>query len=748
MTVTNKMTATNQTETENKNYNYPKVTVFSDRCAGCEECLVRCPTEAIGMDNFSWTITINEKECVGCLQCVRTCPFSAIKIESDNLSKQRVELSYHHPKTLLSDRSETRRGITNWKDAIAEASRCIGCPDPTCVRGCPTHNNIPGFIAAIREGNLDKAEDILSNTTVLPDVCSRVCDQALQCEGSCTWSLAGYEPVAIGALERFITENSNIAPLEVKSQKGAGLNVAIVGAGPAGASAACELVENGAKVTVFEKSDKPGGLMRTAIPEFTLPQNISQRVWDSLKQTKAVTFEFGKEINANEIENLKSSYDAVIFAVGAQSPLKLPVTGSNLSGIVDAVEFLEKADTLLKEKRTVVEMYPDAFEEFNSQVKGPNSKPMILVLGAGNTAMDVARISKRLGADAICIDWMSQQFAPVRPDELEEARLEGVEIKFNTTVSSFSGDKFVKTAHLSLTEQTIATKPPKIVKENAIELKVDLVVMAMGFRLDKQLQEKFSELPFRKKTPEMIDRVWQASGITAVKEVKWARGQSVGNLSIARENARLKAGFPITDNVWVVGDALVGPSTVVEAMAHGKNAAVSILTHLNQKASINTNKSDNKDSSLNKVNVLVAYDTRSGNTKKAAELLVSDLSDDSYNTEILPVAKIRLKDVVASDLIVLGTWVEGMVLANVKPAKSTLKWIKSIETFGNKPIICFLSYGVNPKKSLDKLVNELSTRHGTVIYKTAIKSSKAKDKLPAIKDEVLQLVNQYFENKN
>jgi len=731
------MTLTNQTKTENQTFNFPKATVLSDRCAGCEECLIRCPTQAIEMDNFSWTVVVNEELCVGCLQCVRTCPFAAIEIESDNLSKKRVELSFYHPKNLLFDKSETRRGITNWKDALEEASRCIGCPDPTCVRGCPTHNDIPGFIAALREGNLNKAQEILAKTTVLPDVCSRVCDQALQCEGACTWALAGYEPVAIGALERFITENSNIAPVEQKSDKGAGLNIAIIGAGPAGASAACELVKNGASVTIFEKSDKPGGLMRTGIPEFTLPHSISQRVWDCLKVSKGVKFEFGKEININELDSLKDQYDAVILAIGAQTPLKLPVAGSDLEGIVDALEFLEKADTCLKEKRNITEMYPEVFEDFKRNSKDSNLQPMILVLGAGNTAMDVARIARRLGANALCIDWMSQEFAPVRPDELDEAKLEGVEIKFNTTVSCFVGEKFVKAAKLSLTEQKDATKLPKIIKQNAIELKVDLVVMAMGFRLDKQLQNKFSELPYRKTVPEMIDRTWQASGITAIKKVKWARGQSVGNLSIARENARLRAGFPIVDNVWVVGDALIGPSTVVEAMAHGKNAAISIINHLGHK--------DLKPSVKTKVKVLVAYDSRSGNTKDLAESLVSDLPDDIYESAVLPILKIGLREIVATDILILGTWVQGMILANVKPAKTTLNWIKTINDFGNKPIICFVTYGVNPKKSLNILSKELTNRHGNVIYKEAIKASQTKLKMPKFKKQVTQLINQYFE---
>ncbi len=732
------MTITNESTNETKINKFPTVTVFADRCAGCEECLVRCPTQAIEMDSYSWTVTINNELCVGCLQCTRTCPFSAIKIESEDLSKTRVELNIHKPKELLLDKSETRRGITNWTDALAEASRCLNCPDPTCVRGCPTHNNIPGFIAAIRSGNLDDAQEILTNTSVLPDVCSRVCDQALQCEGSCTWSLAGHEPVAVGALERFITENSNIGPIKTRSEKAKGLNVAVIGAGPAGASAATELVANGASVTVFEKNTEPGGLMRTAIPEFTLPQNVSQRIWESLKN-KGVKFEFGNEVNVTKINELKNEYDAVILAVGAQAPLKLPVPGSDLKGIVDAVEFLEKADQLLKSKYTIEEMYPEIFKRANNKSNGNSSKPMILVLGAGNTAMDVARMSRRLGANAVCVDWMSQQFAPVRPDELVEAREEGVDIKFNTTVSSFVGDEYVNSAKLSLTQQEVATKLPKVVKENAIDLKVDLVVMAMGFRLDKQLTETFSMLPYRKKTPDMIDRVWQASGITAVPSVAWARGQSVGKLTVARENARLKAGLPITDNVWVVGDALIGPSTVVEAMAHGKHAAVSVIEHIKPK---NSGSSDSKT----KTNVLVIFDSRSGNTKEVAASLVSDLPKESFNTYVTPIAKVTYKDVVASNIIILGTWIEGMVMANVKPAKSTLRWLKSIDTFGDKPIIVFVTYGVNPRKSLDLLETEFNQRNAKVLLKQAVKGSKIQSQLPEFKKQVKQTLKQYFEN--
>src|SRR5471030_1046465 len=198
------------------------VTVLVDRCAGCQECVVRCPTDALSMEPSTWTAISDDAFCVGCRQCVRTCPFAAIVVQGPVLVTARVSCPSHQPEQLAGSLEETRTGIHSWADAIAEASRCLTCPDPTCVRGCPAHNDIPSFIAAIRDGDLDEAHRVLRLTSLLPDICSRVCDQAVQCEGACTWSLAGDTPVAIGALERFITDNSRMPPLEYVSDDGSG----------------------------------------------------------------------------------------------------------------------------------------------------------------------------------------------------------------------------------------------------------------------------------------------------------------------------------------------------------------------------------------------------------------------------------------------------------------------------------------------------------------------------------------------
>jgi ferredoxin len=221
----------------------PHVTVLTDRCAGCQECVIRCPSGALAMDADRWVAVADDALCVGCRQCERTCPFSAITVEGPLAVTARTDCEPQYPGKLNGDTSEVRPGFDSWDQALAEASRCLECPDPTCVRGCPAHNDIPSFIAAIHDGDLSRAHEVLRRTSVLPDICSRVCDQAAQCEGACTWSLAGGTPVAIGKLERFVADHAPVPPPAQAKPVGTGLSVAVVGSGPAGIGAAWELVE-------------------------------------------------------------------------------------------------------------------------------------------------------------------------------------------------------------------------------------------------------------------------------------------------------------------------------------------------------------------------------------------------------------------------------------------------------------------------------------------------------------------------
>jgi glutamate synthase (NADPH/NADH) small chain len=564
------LTSTHITDNTTQPDPSPHVTVLVDRCAGCQECVVRCPTGALSMEPSTWTATSDDASCVGCRQCVRTCPFGAIVVQGPVLVTARVTCPPHHPEQLTGSLAETRTGIHSWADAIAEANRCMTCPDPTCVRGCPAHNDIPSFIAAIRDGDLDEAHRVLRLTSLLPDICSRVCDQAVQCEGACTWSLAGDTPVAIGALERFITDNAPIQPLQHVSERGSDLDVAIVGSGPAGIGAAWELAQAGAAVTVFEKDDQPGGLPRWGIPDFTLPQTVSSRPWDALL-SGGVTLHCSTEMKPDQLEHLVQSYDAVILAHGAGTPVRLPVDGAALEGVWNSTRFLVEARAALAEHRPL----PVLAERANP---GVVHAPTVLVLGAGNTAMDVARLARRLGAAVICVDWMDRRFAPVRPDELEEAAAEGVDIRFSTTIDHLEGVAGrVAVAHLNRTRQGSATDTPRVVGQSEAKEHVDLVVMAMGYRPDSEFAAILPGVPVPRTELGLPDRRWQASGLLAAAAPAFARRQPIGKQALGRESALARSALSVANRVWAAGDALVGPGTVVEAMAQGRRVAHAIL---------------------------------------------------------------------------------------------------------------------------------------------------------------------------
>ncbi|MDE3202589.1 MAG: FAD-dependent oxidoreductase [Acidobacteriota bacterium] len=558
------------TMTQSRHLDLPEgechVTVLTDRCAGCQECLVRCPVGALDMDPERWVIVADDTSCVGCRQCVRTCPFSAIAVAGPVRVADRRVLTVQHPGRIGGDTTEIRRGLVSWEEALSEAARCLSCPDPTCVRGCPAHNDIPSFITALSVGDLDMAHETLRRTTVLPDVCSRVCDASLQCEGACTWSLAGSQPVAISALERFVADHAPVPPLTVTSSLGKGMSVAVVGSGPAGMGAAWDLLAASAEVTVYEADAQPGGLLNWGIPSFTLPTEVSGRPWTALRAAGA-DLRCGVRVSSAELDDLLEIHDAVVLAHGAGVALSLPVPGADLPGVEDATTFLKRAKWALDHDDVLQDLIPRG------------GRPVkVLVLGAGNTAMDVARSARRLGAEAVCIDWMDRRYAPVRADELAEAEDEGVEVRFSWTLTAIGArDGRVGTATLSPTEQKSATSRPQVLEHEQAAMDVDLVVAAMGYRLDPAFTSQLAGTPVRRENRGVPDRRWQASGILANPAPAAARGRPVGRLALGREVALVASASPFRDRTWVAGDALIGPSTVVEAMAQGRRAARAVL---------------------------------------------------------------------------------------------------------------------------------------------------------------------------
>ncbi len=705
----------------------PRVTVVQERCAGCQECVVRCPTGAIGMDVPTWTVEVDQAACVGCRQCERTCPFSAISVSGPILVDERTPVAVlpaGDGGELLGRLEETRRGFAGWEDALAEASRCLQCPDPTCVRGCPVHNDIPGFISAIRERDLEGAHAVLRRTTLLPDVCSRVCDQALQCEGACTWSLAGGTPVAIGALERFVADNAPVPPLSLTSGQGDGLDVAVVGSGPAGIAAAWELTAASARVTVFERQDKPGGLLGWGIPDFTLPADVAERPWTQLVEA-GVTLRCGVDISPSQLDELLGQHDAVVLATGAGTPVRLPVEGGDLGSVIDATAFLTSAEVALQRGAGLPVL--DAVR------RGDGTAPRVLVIGGGNTAMDVARSARRFGAEATCVEWMDARFAPVRPDELAEARAEGVEVRFSTTLVRLEGsDGRVRRAHLAATRQARPDKRPQLVAGSEETVEVDLVVMAMGYRKDAGFSAALPPREVRRVAEGLPDRAWLASGILAVEHPAFARQQPVGRLALGREVGRNSAAIPARERLWVAGDALVGPSTVVEAMAQGRRAAQALLARLGGSKSRNfmgggsarvpVPASDRDRAELDAPpdgagprSVLIAVESRGGHTRAKAEEIAAVLGRRGSRVTVTTLAQADLQQIAAADMLVVGTWVEGFVVAGVRPARATRRWLEKLPPLGGTPVAAFCTYGFNPKGALEELSGTLEARGGRVV---------------------------------
>jgi glutamate synthase (NADPH) small chain len=448
------------------------------------------------------------------------------------------------PEIRRTNFGEVNLGFTE-ELAKMEALRCIQCPKPSCVEGCPVGVKINEFIALVAEGDFLGAASKMKEDNLLPAICGRVCPQEEQCEVKCIVGKKN-EPVAIGRLERFVADyERETVGIRIPSLKPkTGKKVAIVGSGPAGLSCAGDLIQMGHDVTVFEALHELGGVLIYGIPEFRLPKSIVKTEIDSLKKL-GVEFITNAVIGLTDTvdELMQNGYDAVFIAVGAGLPYFLNIPGENLNGVYSSNEFLTRVN-LMKAYR---------FPEFDTPVFNCKDKN-IAVFGGGNTAMDTVRISKRLGAkNAYIIYRRSDVEMPARAEEIHHAKEEGIEFILLSNPIEFIGDengwlKSVKIQKMELGEPDASgrRRPMPIVGSEYL-LPIDMAVISIGNGSNPIIQKTTPDLQYN----------------------KW------GNILV--DEATMKTS---KKGVFAGGDIVTGGATVILAMGAGRKAAAAINDYL------------------------------------------------------------------------------------------------------------------------------------------------------------------------
>lgn len=349
-----------------------------------------------------------------------------------------------------------------------EADRCLHCKNARCVQGCPVNINIPEFIEALKTGEVQKAGDIIRESSFLPSVCGRVCPQERQCEGKCVLGIKS-EPIAIGALERYVGDNSSANKPNIKSS---GKKVAIVGSGCAGISAAADLRKEGHEVVVFEALHKLGGVLRYGIPPFRLPRKFLDREINSLKEL-GVKFKtnviVGKSVTLKQLK--EDGFDTIFICSGAGLPKMLGVPGENLNGVYSANEFLTRVNLM------------QAHEKHTPTPLKIGEK--VAVIGGGNVAMDAARTSVRVGAKEVCIVYRrTEAELPARLEEIRHAKEEGIIFKLLHSPVEISGEeghvKSMKLEVMELGEPDESGRRKPIPTGQIIEMDFDTVIIALG----------------------------------------------------------------------------------------------------------------------------------------------------------------------------------------------------------------------------------------------------------------------------
>ena len=449
----------------------------------------------------------------------------------------RVPISEQAPEIRAKNFDEVCLGYTD-EEAVAEASRCLTCKNPMCVQGCPVNVDIPGFIEALKTGDVKESYARLSACTALPAVCGRVCPQETQCESKCVRGIKG-DAVAIGKLERYVADKARETGLKpVVTAAPNAHKVAVIGSGPSGLTCAGDLAKMGYDVTVFEALHQAGGVLTYGIPEFRLPKD--KVVAPEIENIKSLGVKIetnviiGKSVTIDELME-EEGFEAVFIGTGAGLPMFMNIPGENAKGVFSANEFLTR-NNLMK--------------AFRDDTDTPIYRPAkVAVVGGGNVAMDAARTALRLGSEVTIIYRRSEAELPSRLEEVQHAKEEGIvfEMLTNPVEILQNEEHFVcgiKCVRMELGEpDQSGRRRPVAVEGSEFVIDTDCVIMALGTSPNPMIASTTPGLEINKRRCIVAD---EAAGKTS------------------------KPG------VFAGGDAVTGAATVILAMGAGKDAAKGI----------------------------------------------------------------------------------------------------------------------------------------------------------------------------
>jgi len=456
----------------------------------------------------------------------------------------RIPVREQDPQVRATNFEEVCLGY-NKEEAEAEATRCLNCPNPMCVKGCPVSINIPGFIQEVKAGNVEAAYQIISQSSALPAVCGRVCPQETQCEGKCVRGFKG-DAVAIGKLERYVADAARemgIKPNGATEKKGK--KVAVIGSGPSGLTCAGDLAKLGYDVTIFEALHEAGGVLVYGIPEFRLPKE--KVVKKEVENVEALGVKIEKDVvigKSTTVDELieKEGFDAVFIGSGAGLPRFMNIPGEQSLGVFSANEFLTRSNLM---------------KAFDKDSTTPIMVPKkCVVVGGGNVAMDAARTALRLGSEVHVVYRRSEAELPARAEEVHHAKEEGIIFDLLCNPVEILADengcvKGCKCIRMELGEpDESGRRSPVEVAGSEFEIECDAVIMSLGTSPNPLISSTTKGLEINRR-----------KCIVASEET----------------------GLTSKEGVYAGGDAVTGAATVILAMGAGKAAAKGIDEYLSNK---------------------------------------------------------------------------------------------------------------------------------------------------------------------